>query len=111
MLINLLRGEIRLWFYVSEPLCQRIVADLGKTNNVVAALAQLKPILRRTVDSLKTAALHPHLSTRIHIISDKPNLNHTTPQWLKHAGHHLGEKLASGPRRSWHSIFRISRKN
>ena len=93
VLINLLRGEIRLWFYVSEPLCQRIVADLGKTNNVVAALAQLKPILRRTVDSLKTAAVHPHLSTRIHIISDKPNLNHTTPQWLKHAGHHLGAKI------------------
>src|SRR6266852_4234761 len=93
ILINLLRGEIRLWLYLSEPLCQRVSADLGKANNVAAAFAHLKPLLRRTIESLKTAGTHHPLSQRIHVVSDKPNLNQTAPHWLKHAGHHLGAKL------------------
>jgi hypothetical protein len=93
VLINLQRGEIRLWFYLSEPLCQRISADLAKSSNAVAAFAHLKPLLRRTTESLKTAGIHHHLSPRIHIVGDKPNLNHLTPEWLKHAGHHLGVKI------------------
>jgi hypothetical protein len=91
--INLLKGEIRLWLYLSEPLCQRIAADLGKPNNFVAALALLKPLLRRTIESLKTAGAHHHLSQRIHVVSDRPNLNHVAPHWLKLAGHHLGAQL------------------
>lgn len=93
ILINLLRGEIRLWLYLSEPLCQSVAADLGKANNTVAAFAHLKPLLRRTIEALKTAGSHHHLSQRIHVVSDKPNLNHIAPHWLKHAGRHLGAKI------------------
>lgn len=93
VLVNLLRGEIQLWLYLSEPLCQRISADLGRANNAVAAFAHLKPLLRRTAEAVKMTSVHPHLSPRIHVVSDKPNLNHRTPPWLRHAGHHLGVKI------------------
>jgi hypothetical protein len=93
ILINLLRGEIRLWFYLSEPLCQRVSLDLQKPKNVLAAFAHMKPLLRRTMESVKTAGMHHHLSHRIHVVSDKPNLNHMTPPWLRQAGRHLGSKI------------------
>jgi hypothetical protein len=93
ILVNLMRGEIRLWFYLSEPLCQRVSLDLQKPKNVLAAFAHMKPLLRRTMESLKTAGMHHHLSHRIHVVSDKPNLNHMTPPWLQQAGRHLGAKI------------------
>jgi hypothetical protein len=93
LLINLLRGEIRLWLYLSEPLCQRICADLGKANNTVAAFAHLKPLLRGTMEALKTSGQHPHLSRRIRLVSSKPNLNHAVPHWLRHVSHHLAAKI------------------
>jgi hypothetical protein len=91
--INLTRGEIRLWLYLSEPLCQRISADLGKSHNAVAAFAHLKPLIRRTAETIKMAGMHHHLSRRIHLIGDKPNLDHTTPHWFRHASRHLGAKI------------------
>jgi hypothetical protein len=98
VVINLLRGEIRLWLYLSEPLCQRISGDLGKANNAVAAFAHLKPLIRRTAEAIKMAGMHHHLSRRIHLISDKPNLNHMTPHWFRHASHHLGVKIGEWAR-------------
>jgi hypothetical protein len=93
ILINLLRGEIRLWLYLSEPLAQRIVADLAKPNNTVAAFKRIKPLLRKITDALKTAGAHHHLSHHILVVSQKPNLHGKVPHWLKHAGHHLGVKI------------------
>lgn len=93
--INLVRGEIRFWLYLSEPLCQQIVLDLSKGNQTVTAFAHLKRRLERTVNPLKTAMQHHHLPHHIHIISERPNLDGRMPDWLRHAGHPLGVKLSA----------------
>ena len=92
--INLVRGEIRFWLYLSEPLCQQIVLDLNKGSHAVTAFAHLKRRIERTVHSLKTAMQHHHLPHHIHIISEKPNLDGRMPGWVRHAGHALGVKLS-----------------
>jgi hypothetical protein len=93
LLINLLRGEIRLWLYLSEPLCQRISSDLAKPNNVAAAFSHIKPLLQRTTEAVKAAGLYQHLSSRIHVVSHTPNLDRKTPPWLRHVSHHLGTNI------------------
>lgn len=94
LLVNLQRGEIRLWLYLSEPLCQRIATDLGKPNNFSAAFARIKPLLARTTEALKTVAIHRHLPGRIHIVGNTPNLDNRTPPWLKQVAPHLAAKIA-----------------
>jgi hypothetical protein len=93
LVINLLRGEIRLWLYLSEPLCQRICSDLAKGNNAAAAFARIKPLLTRTTETLKMAIAHRHLPPRIQVISSRPNLRGAMPHWLRQAGHHLAVKI------------------
>jgi hypothetical protein len=92
ILINLLRGEIRLWFYLSETMAQRVSADLAK-GSTVGAFRRIKPLLRRVTEALKTAGMHRLLSPHILVVSEKPNLNGNVPGWLKHAGHHLSGKI------------------
>jgi hypothetical protein len=93
LLINLLRGEIRIWLYLSEPLCQRIAADLSKGTNVVAAFKRLKPLIRRTGEALKLAISHHHLPPEILVVSETPNLDGKVHHWLRQAGHHLAHKI------------------
>jgi len=94
LLLNLQRGEIRLWLYLSEPLCQRIAAELAKPNNYTAAFARVKPLLARTAEALKNAAIHHHLPRRIHIVGDTPNLDHRTPPWFRQVAPHLAARIA-----------------
>jgi len=91
--INLLRGEIRLWLYLSEPLCQRIAADLSKPNHAALAFAHMKRLLRRTTHGLRHAAAHRHLPHGLIVVADAPNLHGNAPHWLQHAGHRLGVKI------------------
>jgi hypothetical protein len=91
--INLHRGEIRLWLYLSEPLCQRMCADLAKGNSV-AAFSRLKRLLMQSTEALKMAAVHRQLPHRIHVVSDRPNLDGLTPHWLKETGHHLAARIS-----------------
>jgi len=93
LLINLLRGEIRLWLYLSEPLCQRISGELAKGNNAAAAFSRLKPLLTRTTEALNMATVHHHLPSEILVVGETPNLDGKVQEWLKHAGHHLGAKI------------------
>ena len=93
LLVNLQRGEIRLWLYLGEPLCQRISADLAKANNAAAAFGLIKPLLMRMTEALKTSAVHAHLPRRIHIVADKPSLDHKTPAWLGQVAPHLAGKI------------------
>jgi len=91
--INLLRDEIRLWLYLSEPLSQRIAAELAKGNHAAAAFAHLKPLLRRTTHGLRTLAAHRHLPPGLIVVADAPNLDRHAPHWLRHVGHRLGMKI------------------
>jgi hypothetical protein len=93
LLINLPRGEVRLWLYLSEPLCQQIAADLARENNAAAAFKRIKPLLRRLTEALKTASAHRHLPHQIRVVSEKPNLHHLVPHWLRHTSHHLGARI------------------
>lgn len=93
MVINIPRNEIRLWLYLSEPLCQRISADLAKGNNAHIAFKRLKPLLMRATEALKTAMMHRHLPPELQVVSDTPNLDNKTPHWLGHAAHRLAAKI------------------
>jgi hypothetical protein len=93
LVINLSRGEIRVWLYLSEPLCQRIAADLARGTQAASTFARLKHPLLRLTEALKMAVVHHHLPHRIHIVGDKPNLDGKTPAWLRHASHHLAAKI------------------
>jgi hypothetical protein len=94
LLINLQKGEIRLWLYLSEPLCQHVSAELAKGNNAAAAFTHLKPLLRRTTAALKMALHERHLPPEIMIVGETPNLEHKVPPWLRHAGSHFAAKIA-----------------
>jgi hypothetical protein len=107
LVINLLRGEIRLWLYLSEPLCQRLCAELSK-GNAPAAFARVKRLLTRTTEALRMAVVHHHLPARIQVISDKPNLHGSTPHWLRQAGHHLAVKISEWGQAQLAQYFRNS---
>ena len=94
LLINVPRGEIRMWLYLSEPLCQQIAADLAKGTNAAAAFKRLKHLLRRTTEALKLAVVHRHLPPEIMVVSETPNLHQKVHPWLAQASHHLGAKIA-----------------
>lgn len=93
LVINLQRGEIRLWLYLSEILCQRMCGELAKGNQV-AAFTDLRRLLLRTTEALRMTAIHRHVSQRIRVIGDTPNLHGITPGWLKEASQHLAAKVA-----------------
>ncbi len=92
--INLIKGEIRLWLYLSEPLCQRVSAELAKGQNAAAAFARLKHLMARPTIALKMALHERHLPPEILIVSETPNLEGKTPPWLRHAGPLLAAKIA-----------------
>jgi hypothetical protein len=94
LLINLLRGEIRIWLYLSEPLCQRISTDLAKGHNPDAAFRRLRPLLARTAHAFKEAISHGHLPPEISVVSEAPNVDGKTHDWLRSAGHRLAAKIS-----------------
>src|SRR5579863_8361757 len=94
LLINVPRGEIRLWLYLSEPLCQRVSADLAKGSNAAAAFKRIKPLLRRTTEALKMAIAHRHLPPELMVVNETPNLHRKVQPWLGQASHHLGAKIS-----------------
>ena len=93
LLLNVQRGEIRIWLYLSEPFCQRVAAELAKSNNGIGAFKRLKPLLMRTTEALKMAIVHRHLPPEVLVVGETPNPHGRTPNWLMQAAHQLGTKL------------------
>ena len=93
LIINLVRREIRLWLYLSEPLCQQVVTELAGGKNPVSAFRLLKPLLKRTSEELNRAIEDRHLPPHIQVVSETPNVDSNAPHWLRHAGHHLAAKI------------------
>lgn len=106
LLINLPRGEIRLWLYLSEPLCQRIAADLAKGDNGAAAFRHVKRLLMRTTEAVKMSSAHRHLPPHVVVVGPTPNLNGMAPHWLRHSGHHLGARIAEWAQAQLAQYFR-----
>jgi hypothetical protein len=93
LLINLPRGEIRIWLYMSEPLCQRIAIDLAKGTNLDAVYRRLKPVLARTAEAFKLAIAQHHLPPEILVVSEVPNPDRKVHHWLRGAGDHFASKI------------------
>ncbi len=94
LLINLQKGEIRFWLYLSEPLCQHVSAELAKPNNAAAAFARIKHLVRRMASALHTALHGRHLPPEIHVVGERANLERKVPHWLHHAGSHFAARIA-----------------
>jgi hypothetical protein len=90
LIINLLRGQIRIWLHLSKPLCLRIAPDLIKANHAAPVLAELKESLQQSTHTLRTVAVHRHLPPDLIVVSNEPNLDAAVPDWLRRAGHWLG---------------------
>jgi hypothetical protein len=91
--INLRKGQIRVWLYLSERLCQHISAELGKTRGATAAFRLVKPLVLRAAHMLKAATLERHLPPTLRIISDVPNLDARSPAWLTQVGAQVAAKI------------------
>ena len=61
LVINLRAGEIKLWLYLSEPLCQQVSAELAKTRNAAAAYRLIKPLVWRAAETLRATITERHL--------------------------------------------------
>lgn len=93
LLINLPRGDIKLWLYLSEPLCQQVSAELAKARNAAAAFRLVKPLVRRATEGLRTTITERHLPPHLRVVSDVPNLDARVPPWLAQAGTRLAAKI------------------
>ncbi len=106
--LNLRRGEIRLWFYLSEPLCQRISAELAKAGNAAGAFRLIRPLVSRAVEVVKSALLMRHLPSELRIVAEAPNLEHRVPSWFATVASQLGGRVGE-----WasHQIAQYLRNN
>jgi hypothetical protein len=93
LLINLPAGEIRVWLYLSEPLCQRVSTALTKGPSATAGFVQIKPLVERLARMLKAAMLEPVMPSGLRIIGDTPQMERNGPPWLANVGRQLGAKL------------------
>jgi hypothetical protein len=93
LVINLRSGEIKLWLYLSEPLCQQVSAELAKTRNAAAAFRLIKPLVWRAAETLRATITERHLSRQLRVISDVPNLDARVPPWLAQVGARLATKV------------------
>ncbi|HTV90968.1 MAG TPA: hypothetical protein VME41_18295 [Stellaceae bacterium] len=91
--INLRKGEIRLWLYVSERLCQQIAAALGQPGNPTAAFRLVQPLVRRAAGQLRAILAGRHLPPDLRVISEVPNFDAVVPRWLVSVGSELADKI------------------
>jgi hypothetical protein len=92
-MIDLPGGEIKLWLYLSEPLCQQVSAELAKTRNPAAAFRLIKPLVHRATEVVRLTITERHLPPHLRVISDVPNLDARVPPWLTQAGRRLATKI------------------
>jgi hypothetical protein len=92
--IDLPRGEIRLWLYISEPLVQRIALELGKSRNGATAFRLVRPLVVRAADMLRSALLMRHLPPALRIVGETPLVHGRVPHWLTLVGNQLAAKVA-----------------
>ncbi len=94
MAINLRAGEIRLWLYLSEPLCQQVSAELARGGNATGGFRLLRPLIHRATETLRSLLLHRRLPPSLRVVSEAPNLENLVPPWLENASRPLAAKIA-----------------
>jgi hypothetical protein len=92
LLINLAKGQIVLWLYLSEALCQQVSVQLAK-GQAVPAFRLVKPLLHRAAEMVRLTVLERKLPPHLRVIGDKPNLDARVPVWLSGAGKQLADKI------------------
>jgi hypothetical protein len=93
LMINLRSGEIKIWLYLNEPLCQKVSTELAKTRNPAAAFRLIKPLVHRASETLRATILERHLPSELRVVSEVPNLDRRVPAFLTHAGRQLAAKI------------------
>lgn len=91
--INLRKGEIRLWLYLSERLCQQVAAALGQPGGPTAAFRLVQPLVQHTAGELRAALAGRHLPPDLRVISEAPNFDAVVPAWLVSVGRELAGKI------------------
>ncbi len=92
--IDLRKGQIKLWLYLSEPLAQKVSAELAKAGSAANAYRLVQPLIGRAAALLKSALLVRHLPPALRIIGEAPNLEDRRPPWLTTVGEQLSGKVA-----------------
>ncbi|MDQ6674650.1 MAG: hypothetical protein M3069_28600 [Chloroflexota bacterium] len=92
--INLRKGEIKLWLYLSEPLAQKVSGELAKSGSAATAYRLVQPLIRRAAELLKSALLVRRLPPALRVIGEAPNLEHRLPPWLSMIGTQLSGKVS-----------------
>jgi len=91
--MNLAKGEIRLWLYLSEPLAQKISTELAKPGNAATAFRLLRPLIERAGTTLRSVLLVRRMPPALRVIGEAPNLEHRLPSWLSVVGAQLAAKV------------------
>ena len=94
VLLDLRRGEIKLWLYLSEPLAQKVSAEVAKSGSAANAFCLVQPLIGRAGELLKSALLVRRLPPALRVVGEAPNLEHRSPPWLSVIGHQLAGKVA-----------------
>jgi hypothetical protein len=90
--LNLRKGEIKVWIYLSEQLAQNIAGALG-SGGASTAHRLVKPLVGRAAELLKSALFARRLPPALRIIGEAPNLEHRSPPWLATMGARLAVKV------------------
>jgi hypothetical protein len=93
LMINLQKGEMRVWLYLSERLCQHIAAEFAKSRNAATAFRLVKPLIYRTAHMLKASIVESHLPPTLRVVGGVPNLDSRVPAWLVQSGRLLSAKI------------------
>src|SRR5262249_49625979 len=83
-----------LWLYLSEPLAQKVSAELAKSGSTSNVYRMVQPLIGRATEMLKSALLVRHLPPALRIIGEAPNLGHRRPPWPSTLGAQLSGKVA-----------------
>jgi hypothetical protein len=93
LMLNLRKGEIRVWLYLSEHLCQQIATELGKGRDATPAFRLVEPLVRRARAMLTTAVAARCLPPELRVVTDTPDFDGRVPSWLAAVGRHLAAKI------------------
>jgi hypothetical protein len=92
--INLPKGEMKLWLYLSEPLTQKMSSELSAARGASSAYRMVEPLIKRGAELLRLTLLVHRLPPALRVVGEAPNLEHRAPPWLSVVATQLSAKVA-----------------